>query len=259
MAASTAPLRSRTALVVALVTLLGAPVGCAAPGDGGGGPPTAPDPAPTRVQAPEGPPEEAPVAVTVARTAVGESSFGDPREDTVSALTEHLGEPDLQVPPQQFEQVDDRGEWYESADDQISPRWAHPVFSATCWDGLCVMFGGPSTAELALRGWELSTYNRWSPEVRETGAPEPGVVLAGSEITLGDPWTALHAAYPTTRLGWAEGGTLGVEGAPWRTIFDGVDGWRVSGYADRHHPDRAPDDAVVTRLSAGEGPEPGCC
>lgn len=50
-----------------------------------------------------------------------------------------------------------------------------------------------------------------------------------------------------------------VTDTPWPGIVDGVGAWRLSGTWDYAHPDRVPDDAVTTRRSAGEGPEPGCC
>jgi hypothetical protein len=52
---------------------------------------------------------------------------------------------------------------------------------------------------------------------------------------------------------------VAVHDTPWTGVFDGVAGWRLSGSWDYTHPFRAPADAVVTRLSGDEGPQPGCC
>ena len=115
----------------------------------------------------------------------------------------------------------------------------------------------------ALHEAGLEDHVQWRGIEHVSDAPvpwaKPGVALADTGVTLGDSWETLHAAYPETETHWAEGAAVGVGGAPWPTIFDGVDGWRMSGYVDYEHPERTPDDSVVTRLSAGEGPEPGCC
>jgi|GEM_PF-2419985 len=217
-------------------------------------PVVAASPTPTSTPAPE-----TAVAVVVSGTTVGDSRFGDPRAATVATLTDELGEPDATVGPQRFEQMGGSGPWYQSGGDNLSPAWDYPVFATTCWDGFCVLFGGEDADDLELRGWELATYNRWHETRKDAGVPEPGVALADTGVTLGDSWETLHAAYPDTETHWAEGAAVGVGGAPWPTIFDGVDGWRMSGFVDYEHPERTPDGSVVTRLSAGEGPEPGCC
>ena len=92
-----------------------------------------------------------------------------------------------------------------------------------------------------------------------TDLPRSDVRLAGTGIRLGDSWERLHAAYPDVVVSGAEGSTVAVRNTPWAVVFDGVAGWRLSGPWDYTHPARAPAGAVVTRLSAGEGPEPGCC
>jgi hypothetical protein len=100
--------------------------------------------------------------------------------------------------------------------------------------------------------------NRWADY---TGADptSPEVTLADTGLRLGDSWEALHAAYPSTTVGGAEGNSLAVENTPWDGIFDGVATWRLSGPWDFEQPTKAPPDAAITRISAGEGPEPGCC
>ena len=87
----------------------------------------------------------------------------------------------------------------------------------------------------------------------------PDVRLADTGIGLGDSWKRLHAAYPRTVVTGAEGASLAVQKTPWPGIFDGVAGWRLSGIWDFERPTHVPGGAVVTRLSGGQGPEPGCC
>ncbi|MGZ8738222.1 MAG: hypothetical protein ACXWW7_13735, partial [Nocardioides sp.] len=99
---------------------------------------------------------------------------------------------------------------------------------------------------------------RWS-EYAGVDATSPEVTLAGTGIRLGDSWKALHAAYPSTGVAGAEGNSLAVADTPWEGIFDGAAAWRLSGEWDFEHPTTAPSDATVSRISAGEGPEPGCC
>ena len=229
-----------------------------APASDSASPTNAPVAAASPTPAPDSPPVADP-AVELSGTTVGDNGFGDARAATVAALTDRLGEPTATVEPQRFEQIDGSGPWYQSGGDNLSPAWDYPVFATTCWDGFCVLFGGEAADDLELRGWELATYNRWHETRKDAGVPEPGVALAESGVTLGDSWERLHAAYPRTETHWAEGAAVGVGGTPWATIFDGVDGWRMSGFVDYEHPERTPDDSVVTRLSAGEGPEPGCC
>lgn len=196
--------------------------------------------------------------VEVSGTAVGEHPFGDTMADTGAALVDRLGEPTLTVGPMRFHQIDGADGWFETSDDNLSPQWDHRFFAAECWSGFCVLFGGSSRAALTLLGWELADYNRWDADGSTGGVPDPGVRTVEG-ITLGDSWQDLHVAYPGTSVRGAEGAAVGVDGSPWPTIFDGVDGWRLSGVWDYEHPEKAPPGAAVTRLSAGEGPEPGCC
>lgn len=181
---------------------------------------------------------------------VGEHPFGSDASVVRASATSLLGEPDSTTGPTAYVQIPGQEGWFEVADDPISPGWAYPIVSETCWGSLCLVFGGETESALALRGWALA-----SP----TGAAVPDVRLAGSGIRLGDSWEALHAAYPETVVGGAEGASLAVHQTPWPGFTDGAAEWRLSGLWDHEHPTQVPDDAVVTRLSAGEGPEPGCC
>ena len=81
----------------------------------------------------------------------------------------------------------------------------------------------------------------------ETYPPSPGDVfdlhsrdvrLTRTGIGLGDSWKRLHAAYPGTLIGGAEGASVAVRNTPWTGVFDGVAGWRLSGQWDFSHPTR---------------------
>ena len=241
------PHRGRAALVGAAVVVLvaGGLIGItqvvgddtpAAPsGDTGAAPPAAP--------AADGPLE-------VSGSGVGEQAFGTDADEVVATLTDRYGEPDLAVGPERYFQIPGQHGWFEDAGDPISPSWQYPVASTSCWGVLCVVFGGEDTDALQLRGWAVAGAG---------GRPRPDVRLADSGIGLGDSWDTLHAAYPATVVAGGEGASLTVRALPWDGVFDGVGAWRLSGAWDYTHPDTAPPGAAVTRLSGGDGPEPGCC
>lgn len=196
----------------------------------------------------------------VSGSGVGTEAFGADADDVVATVTDRLGSPDVTVGPTQYFRIPGSEGWYEDADDPISRGWAYPVLSVSCWHQLCLVFGGDDALALKLRGWELADFQRWAASgVIPRGGERADVRLAGSGLRLGDTWEKLHAAYPGTVVGGGEGASLVVDETPWEGIFDGVAAWRLSGQWDYTRPTRAPDGAVVTRLSAGEGPEPGCC
>ena len=195
----------------------------------------------------------------VSGSGVRTQPFGTDAGEVLAAVAARLGEPDLTVGPQRYFRIPGSDAWYEAADDPLSPSWQYPITSVTCWDTLCLIFGGDAADTLQLRGWELAQHRRWSGfEVRKD-LHSPDVRLARTGIGLGDSWERLHAAYPGTVIGGAEGASVAVQDTPWTGVFDGVAGWRLSGQWDFSHPTQAPAGAVVTRLSGGEGPQPGCC
>lgn len=195
----------------------------------------------------------------VSGSGVGTQSFGTASEEVLAAVAALFGAPDLTVDPQRYARIPGRRAWFEVADDPLSPSWRYPVISVTCWGVLCLIFGGDEADALQLRGWELAQHRRWSGFEKIRDLRMPDVRLAGSEIGLGDSWKRLHAAYPNTLVGGAEGASVAVQNTPWPVVSDGVAGWRLSGAWDSSRPSQAPAGAVVTRLSGGEGPQPGCC
>lgn len=218
------------------------------------------DPAGDATSASTGGSDPASGRLAVSGAGVGTQAFGADADEVVAAVTDRLGSPDVTVGPTRYARIPGDDRWYEDAGDPISPSWAYPVLSVSCWHDLCLLFGGEQADALVLRGWELAETGRWAASgVVPRGAERSDVRLAGSGIRLGDSWEELHAAYPGTVVGGGEGASLVVDEAPWEGIFDGVGAWRLSGEWDYTHPTRAPEGAVVTRLSGGEGPEPGCC
>jgi hypothetical protein len=216
------------------------------------------------VPAPAGPtsastPPARNLALAVSGAGVGAEPFGADADQVRAAVTERLGAPDLALGPEQYSHVAGTGRWVRDGADPMSPGWRYRVTSVSCWGGFCVIFGGDDAASLRFRGWELSTHNRWAPSGGAETASPIGVRLAGSGVGLEDGWEKLHAAYPHTTGGGGEGASLVVKDTPWPGISDGVGAWRLSGAWDYQHPSHVPANAVVTRLSAGEGPEPGCC
>lgn len=195
----------------------------------------------------------------VSGSGVGSLDFGSNAEEVVSAVSAELGEPDLTVGPLRFSRIRGHEGWFQDADDAISLSWGYPVASVSCWRVLCLVMGGQDQESLQLRGWELAEQPRWS-EFEAVANPQlPDIRLAETGIRLGDPWAELHTAYPATEIQGAEGASVAVRGTPWAGISDGAAAWRLSGTWDHRHPATAPDGAVVTRLSGGEGPQPGCC
>ena len=195
----------------------------------------------------------------VSGSGVGTQPFGTDADEVLAAVGARFGEPDLTLGPQRYVRIPGSDAWFEDADDPLSPSWQYPITSVTCWDTLCLIFGGDAVDTLQLRGWELAQHRRWSGFEERKDLHSPDVRLVGTGIRLGDSWKRLHAAYPGTVVGGAEGASVAVHNTPWTGVFDGVAGWRLSGQWDYSHPTEAPAGAVVTRLSGGEGPQPGCC
>jgi hypothetical protein len=212
---------------------------------------------PTSVPTPDSKIPDGPLEVS--GSGIAGQPFGTDADDVLAAVTARFGEPDLSVGPKQYARIPGQDGWFEEPDDPLSHSWQHPVASVTCWDVLCLIFGGDEEDTLQLRGWELAEYRRWSGVERPEDPQMPDVRLAGSGVGLGDSWERLHAAYPKTVIAGGEGASVTVRNTPWPGIFDGAGSWRLSGAWDSTRPTEAPDGAVVTRLSGGEGPEPGCC
>ena len=195
----------------------------------------------------------------VSGSGVGTQPFGTDADEVLAAVGARFGEPDLTLGPQRYVRIPGSDAWFEDADDPLSPSWQYPITSVTCWETLCLVFGGDAVDTLQLRGWELAQHRRWSGFEERKDLHSPDVRLVGTGIRLGDSWKRLHAAYPGTVVGGAEGASVAVHNTPVHGVFDGVAGWRLSGQWDYAHPTEAPAGAVVTRLSGGEGPQPGCC
>lgn len=197
--------------------------------------------------------------VRVSGAGMADQSFGADADTVMAALVDRLGEPDLTLGPQRYFRIPGHDGWFEDAGDPISLSWQYPVTSVSCWHVLCAIFGGDDAEALRLRGWEVATYRVWSELDESEDVNRPDVRLAHTGLGLGDSWKKLHSAYPRTVIRGAEGASLAVGNTPWPAVSDGVAGWRLSGPWDFSHPSKAPAGAVVTRLSGGEGPEPGCC
>jgi hypothetical protein len=189
---------------------------------------------------------------------VGTQPFGADADAVRAAVVDRLGEPDLTLGPERYARAAGSDSWVRDGADPMSPAWRYRVALVDCWAGFCLLFGGDDVGSLKLRGWELSRQSRWGAGGAEDG-PGPDVRLAGSDLRLGDTWAQLHAAYPRATGAGGEGASLVVADTPWPGISDGVGAWRLSGSWDYQRPNHVPADSVVTRLSAGEGPEPGCC
>ncbi len=210
-------------------------------------------------------PTQGPLAVS--GSGVEDQPFGADQDDVVTALGSRYGKPDISMETQRYVRIPGQLGWFERADDPLSLSWQYEYTSLRCWGTLCLIFGGNDAETLQLRGWEITRNKTWpttpSPGTSSTAKPtrprSPDVRLAGTGIRLGDSWKKLHAAYPDTTVGGAEGASLAVKNIPWAGISDGVGAWRLSGSWDYTRPRHVPAGAKVTRLSAGEGPEPGCC
>lgn len=190
--------------------------------------------------------------ISVSGKGVGRYRFGTSADRVVDGLTRRLGEPTAAPAPKEFVRIKGHRGWYEVAGDPLSPSWRYRVFATTCWQSLCLDFGGKSADSLALRVWEVSRSRGSSDDTLRAE-------LADTGIGLGNRWRSVHAAYPDTSVHGSEGASLEIRNTPWPTIHDGVGGWRLSGHWDYKHPDRVPPRASVIRLSGGQGPEPGCC
>ena len=194
--------------------------------------------------------------LAVSGVGVGRQRFGAGADAVVAAVSARLGEPDATGTPQRYVRIAGADGWFEDGGDPISPSWRHRFTSVTCWDVLCLVFGGADRKGLRLRGWVLA--ERGGAGVEQPLHPVD-VHLAGTGLRLGDRWERLHAAYPGTVVAGGEGASVTVRGTPWPGVSDGVGDWRLSGAWDHTRPAQAPAGARVTRLSGGEGPEPGCC
>lgn len=196
--------------------------------------------------------------LSASATGLGPWDFGEPATSVLPEMDEWFGSSDIDTSWLEFHRLPGYDGWFEG--DQLSGSWAYPVFRAVCWQALCALFGGTSSGVAAFRGWELSTFHYWGDGYREVeDSSEPRIALEASEIQLGDTWTDFHEAYPSAVPGGGEGGSLVIDNPPWPGVFDGVWGWRMSGQWDFQRPKYAPPDATITRMSGGEGPEPGCC
>ena len=189
---------------------------------------------------------------------LGEWQFGDPATPVLADMTEWFGPPDYDPGWDEFVQGQADGRWYAGADDPLAPAWEHRFFRVACWQSLCSLFGGPSEAEAVFRGWELSRWQSWNGYA-DVDESEPRIALEGSGIQIGDTWSDFQEAYPQAVPGGGEGYSLVIDNPPWPGIFDGVWAWRLDGVWDPSRPTDAPPDAVITRMSGGTGPEPGCC
>lgn len=226
----------RTAIAATTVAAAVALAGCAAPAAPGSERPSPP------------------AAVEVSGQGVDGLDFGTGRSEVVAALSARLGEPDTTDGPTRFSRIPGHDGWFEVAGDNISPAWAYEYAARTCWGDLCLVFGGQRAEELALRGWALAHVTGTPPT-----QPSYDVRVAGSGLRLGDTWAEVREAYPNTVVDGGEGASLAIRDLPWPAFTDGVGAWRLSGNWDFEHPHRAPADAQLIRISAGEGPEPGCC
>ena len=256
--------RNAFAIAASVAVVAGTLVGVAGLVDGDGqtqtpGPAGTPSARPSPTTAPTTYDEAPSGPITVSGAGVGDLTFGSDADRVMASMTDRFGEPDLTTGPQEYSRIPGEDGWFEVADDPISPSWRHPVASVSCWAELCLIFGGRDEGSLQLRGWELAEYRRWpGPELPQDRDPLD-VRLDGTGVALGDSWETVHAAYPETVVAGGEGASVTVRNTPWPGISDGVGAWRLSGVWDYTKPDEAPEGAVVTRLSGGEGPEPGCC
>ena len=228
-------------------------------------PTTAPAPATTPPPPPTAPPPTtAPrdEPLQLSGDSVGVARFGEDAERSLASLSEKLGSPSEDTGWEEFlpesevegtEYAAVAGQYYQS-DDNLGPAWGYAVHRKVCWETLCVRLGGESQETAQLRGWEWNTEDYLPPTATVSNAE-----LAGTGIQLGSTWEELQAAYPGVVAGRAEGGALAVDNRPWDGFFDGVSEWRLSGTSAQEQPNYAPPDAQVVRLSAGEGPQPGCC
>lgn len=215
----------------------------------------------TRTQPPTNQPSQVPSTapeqiLDATATGIGEWEFGDPADEVITDMTESFGAPDDDTAWDELDQVADG--FSVNGGDSLSATWDHRQLRTVCWQSLCAVFGGDTVAAATFRGWALTSIPEWN-DYEPVDVTQPRIALAGSGITLGDTWADFQAAYPDAVPRGAEGASLGIAHPPWPGIFDGADEWRLSGTWDYTRPRYAPPGSEVTRMSAGEGPEPGCC
>ena len=194
--------------------------------------------------------------LAVSGVGVGRQRFGAGADAVVAAVSARLGEPDATGTPQRYVRIAGADGWFEDGGDPISPSWRHRFTSVTCWDVLCLVFGGADRKGLRLRGWVLA--ERGGAGVEQPLHPVD-VHLAGTGLRLGD-----RRERGTPGLPWdgrrGRGGRLGH--CPRDPLARGVRrGRRLAALGCVGlHPSgtgacRCPGDPALR----GEGPEPGCC
>lgn len=188
--------------------------------------------------------------------------FGTPAVGAESALRAVFGAPDADTGRvrlrNQFGGAQWAGLWFAENHIEAGYRWRYPWYRVVCWEALCVTFGGEVDQPGALRGWELSTGNRWVYDAAQDGPLTSPVVLAGSGFGLGGSWEEFKAAYPAAAPAGSEDYGLAIRGTPWPGWYGGMgssfDGWQLSGGYEPGGPVVVPSGSTVVHMSAGEGP-----
>lgn len=203
----------------------------------------------------------APTALQVSGNRVGEFDFGTDSDRVISGLQARFGSPTEDSGWQRFlstaelsePEYGEAGKFYED-DDHLGASWRYRSHRRVCWKTLCLEFGGNSEGNGELRGWDLSL-----PYDQSASPADLDVEIAGSGIRLGSTWGQVQAAYPGLTVSGGEGGSLTIMDPPFPGFFDGAGVWRLTGRSDSANPNSAPPSSTISRLTGGEGPEPGCC